>query len=456
MTKAPLPRLRRLAVASGLLSNEQVAETEQRVRAADRRLGTLDDISDEQLGERLVADGLLSRYQVEQLRNGVTKFNLGPYQIIESIGKGGMAHVFKAVHPMMGRVVAIKVLPRHKSTPDAIALFTREIQAQAQLDHPNLVRAFDAGYDGNVYFLVCEYVPGTDLRRLVRSRGKLSMSEAATIVAQAANGLAHAHSRGLIHRDVKPGNLLVTPEGLTKVSDLGLAGFLGEIDDKDRDPRAGKIVGTADYLAPEQVISPDRVSPTSDIYSLGVTLYYAVTGKVPFASGTAREKARRHVEEAPLNPRRLNPELSGPFVAVIGAMMEKDPAKRVQTAAEVVKLLAPWAKSAFDTTEDEVARKAYAPQQVAQPGAGSFLTGASSGFFGDSSGTVEESPSQVSQATDPVSAALEETVPEHFHRKVQRRPDRALPTWLLVLLVLAPLMLAAAILVAGVVLKVLG
>src|SRR5690606_36084134 len=185
-----------------------------------------------------------------------------------------------------------------------------EIRAQARLHHENLVQAFDAGHDGNVYFLVTEFVPGTDMRKLVRQHGPLEMAAAATIISQAAAGLAHAHSMGLIHRDVKPGNLLVTPSGMTKVSDLGLAGWLYET---DADPRAGKIVGTADYLSPEQIVSPKDVTPTSDIYSLGCSLYYAVTGKVPFPGGTSREKAKRHLEDTPIHPRRLNPSLSDEF-----------------------------------------------------------------------------------------------------------------------------------------------
>ncbi len=164
-----------------------------------------------------------------------------------------MGQVFAAVHQIMHRQVAIKVLPRGKSTPEAIASFTREIQTQAKLDHRNLVRAYDAGHDGNVYFLVTEYVPGTDLRRLVRSQGRLTMAQSAAVISQAALGLGYAHEQGLVHRDVKPGNLLVTPDGLVKVSDLGLAGFLHEGAD---DPRAGKIVGTADYLAPEMITDP--------------------------------------------------------------------------------------------------------------------------------------------------------------------------------------------------------
>ena len=177
------------------------------------------------------------------------------------------------------------------------------------------------------YFLVTEYVPGTDLRKYVRQHGPLDMRAAATIISQAAKGLGHAHEQGLIHRDVKPGNLLVTPEGKTKVSDLGL----GRLDERCRQrSAAGKIVGTADYLSPEQILTPRQVTPTSDIYSLGCTLYYAVTGKVPFPGGTTRDKARRHLEDMPLHPRRLNPELTDKFVDVIAEMMEKKPRRSDQ------------------------------------------------------------------------------------------------------------------------------
>ena len=171
--------------------------------------------------------GLLNAWQAKQLLDGRTKFTLGPYRIIDSIGQGGMGQVFKAEHPLMGRIVAVKVLPRDKSTPEAIANFTREIQALAKLDHASLVRALDAGHDGNVHYLVTEYVPGTDLRKLVRRDGPLGMETAAHIISQVAEGLQHAHRQGLIHRDVKPGNVLVTPEGEAKLSDLGLAGPIG-------------------------------------------------------------------------------------------------------------------------------------------------------------------------------------------------------------------------------------
>jgi serine/threonine protein kinase len=289
-----------------------------------------------------------------------------------------MGQVFRAEHLRMGRTVAVKVLPKNKSTPEAIASFTREIRAQAALDHENLVGALDAGHDGNVYFLVCEYVPGANLRQYIRDRGPLGMAEAATIISQAARGLDHAHRQGLIHRDVKPANLLVTPEGHTKVSDLGLVGSLNQA---DNDPRAGKIVGTADYLSPEQIISPRAITTTSDIYSLGCTLYYAVTGKVPFPGGNARDKAHRHCESTPLHPRLLNPSLSVPFVEVIADMMEKDPAKRVSTAAAVVERLRPWAGESVSSPRD--------PQDARRTREGDFDVDSGAGELVDTSVSFE-------------------------------------------------------------------
>jgi serine/threonine protein kinase len=356
------PTFAKSAVASGLIRQIDVDEAVAQFHAEKTNATEQNGVqqadghpTDEELANRLVERGRLSRFQATQLLTGNTKFHLGPYRIVDALGQGGMGQVFRAEHAILGRTVAVKVLPKRKSTPEAIDYFTREIRAQAALDHENLVRALDAGHDGNVYFLVCEYVPGADLRRYLRDRGPLGMGEAATIISQAAKGLEHAHQNGLIHRDVKPANLLVTPEGHTKVSDLGLVGFQT---DGDRDPRAGKIVGTADYIAPEQIRSPRSVSPASDIYSLGCTLYYAVTGKVPYPGGNVRDKIRRHCEDTPLHPRLLNPSLSEAFVEVIAAMMEKEPEQRIQAAAEVVKRLAPWAGESVSSPRDpEIVRR---------------------------------------------------------------------------------------------------
>lgn len=342
---------------------EQAIATIVQSKGGDPQIAN--EIGDRSIAKKLVEMNVLSSYQADQLMTGRAKLNLGPYIITDWIGQGGMGQVFKAVHEMLGRESAVKVLPQHKSTPEAIESFRREIRAQAKLDHPNLVRAFDAGEDGNVHFLVVEYVPGTDLRRLVRSKGKLSVQQAANIVKQSAEGLAHAHSCGLIHRDIKPGNILVTGDGIAKVSDLGLAYHLN---DAGTDPRVGKIVGTADYLSPEQIRTPLNITNASDIYSLGCTLYYAVTGKVPFPGGTPKSKARRHLEETPWHPRRFNEEVSDDFVDLIGDMMEKDPRERIQSAAEVAERLAPWAADdSLMIREDLGERPRWSPEPIGSP-----------------------------------------------------------------------------------------
>jgi len=336
------------ARTSGLLAQEQL----EQVLAAVRAMGGDSEITDDQIAAVAVEQGLLNRWQAEQLLQGRTKFTLGQYQILDSLGQGGMGHVFKAEHSMLGRLEAVKVLPISKMTPETIASFRREIRAHAQLNHPNLVRLSYAGQDGSTYFFVTEFVPGSDLRKLVRKKGRLNLYEAATIISQAAQGLKHAHENGLVHRDVKPGNLLVTPDGHTKVADLGLAGYHDD-ELNGEDPRAGRIVGTADYLAPETIRNPGEVSPVSDIYSLGCTLYYAVTGKVLFPGGTTRDKLRRHCEEMPITPLRFNADLDEAFLDVLAGMLEKEPAKRIPTADEVIRRLAPWTLQAVPISVHE-------------------------------------------------------------------------------------------------------
>jgi serine/threonine protein kinase len=354
-------KFRETALASGLVSEDQLRLAVAHIleKGSGNQPAAV-EITGKQLAMQLVKMRIITAYQADQLMSGRKKLRLGAYVITDWIGQGGMGQVFKAVHEMLGRESAIKVLPLHKNTPESIANFRREIRAQAKLDHPNLVRAFDAGEDGNVHYLVVEYIPGTDLRRLVRTKGKLSVQQAANIIRQAAEGLAHAHDRNLIHRDVKPGNILVTPDGTAKVSDLGLAFYVND----PNDPRIGKIVGTADYLSPEQIRTPTEVTSVSDIYSLGCTLYYAVTGKVPYPGGTPKSKARRHLEETPWHPRRFNEEVSDEFVDLIGDMMEKNPAERIQTASEVAERLAPWASDESLMINEELSRPRWMPAPI--------------------------------------------------------------------------------------------
>ena len=333
--------LRTSALASGLVSPAALEYAQRVARHRNQETGNSDsELSDRFLAEILIEQEILTPYQADQLMAGRTKLNLGPYIVTDWIAQGGMGQVYKAVHQVMGRVSAVKVLPLSRATQLARDSFAREIRMQAKLDCPYLVRAFDAGQDGSVHYLVTEYVPGMDLRRLVRLRGPLPVQQAARIIMQAALGLEYAHSKGLIHRDVKPGNILVTPEGDAKVSDVGLAGFNRDL---LSDPRAGKIVGTTDYISPEQIRTPLEIGPAADIYSLGCTLYYTVCGKVPFPGGDTHSKLKRHLEETPWHPRRFVPDIPEEFVDIIADMMDKNPEKRIGSAREVVTRLEPWA-----------------------------------------------------------------------------------------------------------------
>jgi serine/threonine protein kinase len=393
---------RAAALASGLVEQRQVDDALASLAVAiDSPDASAAPLKDEALVEKMIELGHLNRWQAEQLKAGRTRFRLGDYQVVDSIGQGGMGQVFKAVHTLLGRVEAIKVLPRDRSTPDAIDRFRREIRVMAQLDHPNLVRISYAGFDGDVYFLVAEYVPGADLRRLVRSEGPLPMQRAAALVAQAAEALQYVHDNGLMHRDVKPGNVLVTADGVAKLSDLGLSCFAN--DSIDDDPHAGKVVGTADYIAPEVVLSPREASGQSDLYSLGCTLYYAATGKVPFPGGTAKEKAHRHCTDAPLHPRHFNSNLNDAFVDVIADMMEKDPARRIAAAKDVIHRLAPWIGETAPVGRIVAeARRGAAPPLPPPPGA---RQADSDVFHFPDSSTPE-----ASQGTPALDDAREETV----------------------------------------------
>lgn len=345
---SPALNFRDAALRSGLVSARKYK------RVVD--LAGTDD--EEVISATLVKSGVITPYQAAQLADGRTKFHLGPYEITDGIGQGGMGHVFKAVHKVMGRECAVKTLPLEKLTEEAHDSFIREIRLQAGLDNPYVVRAFDAGKEGNVHYLVTEYVPGTDLRRLIKNNGPLSMDQAAMIISQAAQGLQYAHDLGLVHRDVKPGNILVTPEGHAKVSDIGLAAWSMALED---DPRAGKIVGTADYLSPEEIRNPRVVGPLSDIYSLGCTLYYAVTGKVPYPGGDSKSKCRRHCEQTPWHPRKFAPELAEDFVDIIADAMEKDPSRRIQSAAEFAERLEPWVQPESPMVDRPIDRQAWMP-----------------------------------------------------------------------------------------------
>jgi eukaryotic-like serine/threonine-protein kinase len=352
------PPFARCVETSQLATREQVRQAAAELRAQDEVYADPNaPIPDEVLADKLVATGLLNSWQASQLLLGRTKFSLGPYRIVDSLGQGGMGQVFKAEHELLHQVRAVKVLPIGRSTPEAVEGFHREIRAQAGLDHDNLVRAFDAGEDGNVHYLVSEYVPGSDLRRLVRKEGPLEMERAAKIIIQVADALTHAHEQGLIHRDVKPSNVLVTPEDEAKLSDLGLAGPLGT--NGEDTPRYGRIAGTADYLAPDQILQPGAPSPLWDVYSLGCTLFYAVTGRLPFLTrGSRIREVVKNIADEPQDPRTLVLGLQDDFVEIIMTMMASSPEKRYGSAEKAGQSLRDWmAQRTGDAERKAVAAK---------------------------------------------------------------------------------------------------
>jgi eukaryotic-like serine/threonine-protein kinase len=411
--------LEQAGLASGLLTQEQIDRAWHAMvdplRSGER---SLNNLSDDVLSEQLVELGYLNRWQAEQLRRGHTKFTLGPYKILDAIGHGGMGYVFKGEHVLLGRIEAIKVLPKSQMDPASITAFCREIRAQAALDHPNLVRLSFADKEGDTYFLVTEFIPGSDLRRLVRHHGALSERQAALVISQAAEALAYAHDRGLVHRDVKPGNLLVTPEGRTKLTDLGLASFSSDAAPaSDTGPR--HIVGTPDFIAPEAITTPGDVRRSSDIYSLGCTLYYAVTGKVPFPGGVTRDKLRRHLEEVPLTPLLFTPQLDPALAELIGSMMHKKAAERMGSAAEVVERLRPWTEKADENTWRQIGQFATAPGERSFAGATLADTVAVDPSDVD---TEEQTPTRRAEATVLVPAETPPPTAIASNRLVEQKP----------------------------------
>jgi eukaryotic-like serine/threonine-protein kinase len=334
---------------SGLVGEEQLAAVAGELPESPR--GRV-------VARALVARGLLTKFQAEQLLAGRTGgFFLGPYRILEQLGQGGMGRVYKAEHRSLGRTVALKVLaPSVLKSAKAQALFLREVQAVARLVHPNIVAALDAGQAGGRHYLVLEYVNGLNLDQLVRREGPLPVGQACEFIRQVALGLQHAGEQGLVHRDIKPSNVLLQRAGgagqeaygLAKLGDFGLV-RLGEPGSAPGagpgtiETKANTVMGTPDYLSPEQARDLHKTDMRSDLYSLGCTFYYLLTGRVPYPGGSTLEKLIRHSTEEAEPVERLRPGVPPAVAAIVRRLMAKKPEERFQTPAELASALAPFA-----------------------------------------------------------------------------------------------------------------
>jgi serine/threonine protein kinase len=344
-----------------LLSKPQLHEVQglAQGRCADVRM----------LAKMLIQKGWFTVFQINQLFAGHGKdLSVGPYQILDRLGKGGQSEVYKARHPEYGWTVALKVIRSARlASAEASEQFLQEMQAMADLEHPNIVQFWDADKAGDAYYCAMEFVEGTDLGKVVRLQGYLPPPLAAEYVRQTALGLQHAHEHNLVHRDIKPVNLLLTSqpsettdpapsdsaqpvkEGLPliKILDWGLASLHPSGEMEEQPPENGQgytIVGTADYISPEQAMNPQTVDIRADIYSLGCTLYFLLTGQTPFAGDTVMQKVMLHQSAEPVGVQSLNPDVPPAMAAIVRRMMAKKPEGRFQTPAAVALALAPFCR----------------------------------------------------------------------------------------------------------------
>jgi eukaryotic-like serine/threonine-protein kinase len=335
-----LPEFLRVLRASGLVPEDSLAPLADPLRDESGPVP-------EALTTALVEGQLLTEWQLEQLRKGKSKgFTLGKYRLLRLLGAGGMSSVYLAENPTLRQRVAIKVLPiKRVEQSSYLARFEREAQVAYRLSHHNIARAFDLEASGAVHFIVMEYIEGTDLHAKVKAEGPLELRDTADYVRQAAVGLHYAHEEGLVHRDIKPANLMLDKRGTIKILDLGLA-----LDDDEEQASLTrehdeKVLGTADYLAPEQARDSHKADRRSDIYSLGCTLYYLLVGRAPFAKGSLAERIRAHMKEPPPNPLDERADVPPALAELYFRMMEKHPEARPQTAREVAEALEAWLAS---------------------------------------------------------------------------------------------------------------
>jgi eukaryotic-like serine/threonine-protein kinase len=374
----------RLLVEQGLATNQEIQQCLQVQRQGS-------DPSHRSLTDLLIAGGIVTAGQVARLKRNIDTDRKGQdipgYKLMGKLGAGAMATVFKGRQLSLDRVVAIKVLSKRLSeNPDYVKRFYEEGRAAARLNHPHIVQAIDVGEAGGYHYFVMEYVEGHTVYDELATGKVFPESEALEIVIQTAEALRHAHECGFIHRDVKPKNIMLTPAGVAKLADMGLAREANDIETAEKEK--GRAFGTPYYISPEQIRGRVNVGFQADIYSLGATFYHMVTGRVPFEGETPAAVMHKHLKEPLIPPDHLNTQLSAGVSEVIEVMMAKNPRQRYA--------------STDDLLVDLRAIQAGKPPLIAR----SVITGdVLSGLTGDSAGLqdlVEPEPPAAARAEMPV------------------------------------------------------
>ena len=324
-------RIARLAVSRGYCAPEQMEDALHALRTA-RAVGAR-----AQLADVLVEKGHVTARQMRELRRGLAKEGsrrvVAGYEILERVGQGGMGAVYRARQLSLNRIVALKVLsPSLAHDKSFVQRFQREAKLAARLTHPNLVQVYNVGEHRGRRYIAMEFVEGPSVDKLIDLYGRVAEDEAVDIAIGVACALSVAASQGIVHRDVKPSNILLSAEGTVKLTDLGLAKPIGE--DDLHITQAGAAVGTPNYMSPEQARGSPRIDSRSDVYSLGATLFHMLTGRPPFEGKTPFETLRKHVDEPPPSPRELNPALSREVAEIVLRMLAKAPERRPQTPEE--------------------------------------------------------------------------------------------------------------------------
>ncbi len=322
-----------------VLEKSELLTTEQFAEAQDATLLTSDAA---ELAEMLIRQDLITTWQSTQLLAGRSSFFLGNYVLLDLLGRGGMGSVFLARHRTMNRRVALKVVSKQVGKdPASLARFLAEARLIASLDHSNIVQAYDVDKESDRFYIVMEYIEGQDLEAIVQEHGLFGFEEVADCVRQAAEGLAHAHGRNMIHCDIKPSNLLLSDQGTIKILDMGMARLAGSGQDSGEQVDH-KVLGTIDYMSPEQALDGPDFDHRADIYSLGCTLYFLLTGHPPFDEGTLTQRIVKHQTQPPPDILAAHADAPQALVDICMKMMAKDPADRYQSVAEVSRLLTGW------------------------------------------------------------------------------------------------------------------